>query len=204
MQPHQQRPWLTPDGWRKKERRLLRVIRVAGIADFADLSRPTLWRSHDGTREQQEREDKFHALSVTRWFARKRKNWQVALPSAECSHYASRVARIKIAAVADIAEGTTVKFSFKRGDRSLEGFAGRYKGKLFAYENTCRHLPISLDYGDNRFFNTEGEALICQTHGAVYEPDTGLCTRGPCAGASLFPLEIVEGEGTVWLKACEE
>ena len=91
-----------------------------------------------------------------------------------------------------------------RGDRSLEGFAGRYKGKLFAYENTCRHLPISLDYGDNRFFNTEGEALICQTHGAVYEPDTGLCTRGPCAGASLFPLEIVEGEGTVWLKACEE
>ena len=28
-------------------------------------------------------------------------------------------------------------------------------GKLFAYENTCRHIPISLDYGDNRFFTTK-------------------------------------------------
>ncbi|SVA75908.1 uncharacterized protein METZ01_LOCUS128762, partial [marine metagenome] len=28
------------------------------------------------------------------------------------------------------------------------------------------------------------------THGAVYEPNTGLCTRGPCAGASLYALEV--------------
>ena len=38
----------------------------------------------------------------------------------------------------------------------------------------------------------------CQTHGAIYEPDTGLCVRGPCAGASLFALEIVEENGVVW------
>ena len=109
-----------------------------------------------------------------------------------------RVARIKIADVDDIAEGTTVKFEFTRDDRLQEGFVGRFKGKLFAYDNTCRHLPISLDYGDNRFFDSKGETLVCQTHGAVYEPETGLCTRGPCAGASLYALEVVEEDGVLW------
>ena len=107
------------------------------------------------------------------------------------------MARIRIAVAEKIEEGKTITFSFTHDDRSQEGFVGRFKGKLFAYENTCRHLPLSLDYGDNRFFDSKGETLICQTHGAVYEPDTGLCVRGPCAGASLLALEIVEEDGVV-------
>ena len=110
------------------------------------------------------------------------------------------MSRIRIATLEEIEEGKTIKFSFKRGERPLEGFVGRFKGKLFAYENTCRHIPISLDYGDNRFFTNKGNALMCQTHGAVYEPDTGLCTRGPCAGASLFPLAVVEEDGVLWFE----
>lgn len=110
------------------------------------------------------------------------------------------MSRIRIATLEEIEEGKTIKFSFTREERLLEGFVGRFKGKLFAYENTCRHIPISLDYGDNRFFTNQGDALMCQTHGAVYEPDTGLCTRGPCAGASLFPLEVVEEDGVLWFE----
>ncbi len=108
------------------------------------------------------------------------------------------MARIRIAAAEEIEEGKTIAFSFTRDDRSQEGFVGRFKGKLFAYENTCRHIPITLDYGDNRFFDSNGETLVCQTHGAVYEPDTGLCVRGPCAGMSLFALEIIEEDGVIW------
>ena len=111
-----------------------------------------------------------------------------------------RVSRIRIAAVDEVEEGKTLKFSFKRMERPMEGFVGRFNGTLFAYENTCRHIPISLDYGDNRFFTNQGDALMCQTHGAVYEPDTGLCTRGPCAGASLFPLEVAEEDGVLWFE----
>ncbi len=122
------------------------------------------------------------------------------LPSFITSHYHPVVTRIRIAASEEIEEGKTITFSFTRDDRPQEGFVGRFKGKLFAYENTCRHIPITLDYGDNRFFDSKGKTLICQTHGAVYEPDTGLCTRGPCAGASLFALEIVEEDGAVWFK----
>ena len=108
------------------------------------------------------------------------------------------MARIRSAAAEKIEEGKPITFSFTRDDRPQEGFVGRFKGNIFAYENTCRHIPITLDYGDNRFFDSTGETLMCQTHGAIYEPDTGLCVRGPCAGASLFALEIVEETGVVW------
>ena len=81
-----------------------------------------------------------------------------------------RVSRIRIAAVDEVEEGKTLKFSFKRMERPMEGCVGRVNGTLCAYENTCRHIPISLDYGDNRFFTNQGDALMCQTHGAVYEP----------------------------------
>jgi len=110
----------------------------------------------------------------------------------------NRVSRIRIAAVDEVEEGQTIKFSFNRGEKPQEGFVGRCHGKLFAYDNTCRHLPISLDYGDNRFFDSKGETLVCQTHGAVYEPETGLCMRGPCAGASLYALEVIEEDGVLW------
>jgi nitrite reductase/ring-hydroxylating ferredoxin subunit len=110
------------------------------------------------------------------------------------------VARIRIALAEEIKEGETLKFTFTRNTKSQEGFVGRLHKKLFAYENTCRHIPITLDYGDNHFFDTKGEVLMCQTHGAVYEPDTGLCTRGPCAGSSLHPLKIIEEEGVLWFE----
>ena len=108
------------------------------------------------------------------------------------------MSRIRIAAVDEVEEGKTVKFSFTRDDRPQEGFVGRFKGRLFAYENICRHTPITLDYGDNRFFDTKGEVIMCQTHGAIYEPDTGLCTRGPCTGASLYALEVIEEDKVLW------
>ena len=108
------------------------------------------------------------------------------------------MSRIRIATVEELKEGKTIKLSFTRDDRPQEGFVGRFEGKLFAYDTTCRHLPISLDYGDNRFFDSKGETLGCQTHGAVYEPDSGRCTRGPCAGASLHALEVIEEDGVSW------
>ena len=109
------------------------------------------------------------------------------------------MAKIKIARAENIAEGGTVKFPFTRGGRPMEGFLARFQGKLVAYENQCRHLPLHLDYESGRFFNAEGDHFICQTHNAIYEPLTGLCVRGPCEGESLKSLKIEIVEGEVWV-----
>lgn len=108
--------------------------------------------------------------------------------------------KIKIARASDVAEGKTVKFSFPRGDGKLiEGFLARFQGTLVAYENRCRHLPVSLDFHDGRFFSPDGQYFICQNHNATYEPLTGLCVRGPCEGQSLKALKIEVAQGDVWL-----
>lgn len=108
--------------------------------------------------------------------------------------------RIKIARADEVAEGGTMKFQYLSGGRMAEGLLARFRGKLVAYENRCRHHPVHLDFGTGRFFTAEGDFFICQTHNAIYEPDTGLCVRGPCEGQSLNKLEIEIVEGEVWLK----
>ncbi len=98
-----------------------------------------------------------------------------------------------------MSDGVTVKFSFVRGGRPMQGFLTRFKGQLVAYENRCRHLPVTLDGGNGRFFESEGNHFVCQSHGAMYEPLTGLCVRGPCEGESLKPLRFELKDGAIWL-----
>ena len=98
--------------------------------------------------------------------------------------------RKKIAKLDDLPEGTTKRFSFQRDGVRVDAFVANFQGEIVAYENLCRHLPITLDYGDGEFFSNDGSLFVCQTHGAFYEPKTGLCVAGPCTGASLIPLKI--------------
>jgi nitrite reductase/ring-hydroxylating ferredoxin subunit len=109
------------------------------------------------------------------------------------------VNRTKIADADQLAEGQTVKFPFTRGARPAEGFLARFKGELVAYENKCRHLPVSLDYPGDRFFSTDAQHFVCQNHNALYDPLTGLCVRGPCEGESLKRLKIEVVHGEIWL-----
>jgi YD repeat-containing protein len=110
------------------------------------------------------------------------------------------VSKTKIARASDLAEGQTVKFTYTSNGKPTEGFLARYQNQLVAYENKCRHLPVSLDFHDGRFFTQDGEYIICFNHNAIYEPLTGLCVRGPCEGESLKRLKIEEIDGDVWLK----
>lgn len=103
--------------------------------------------------------------------------------------------RQRIIAAEELKDGHAEKFEFERSGIKREGLVLRFEGRLAAYENVCRHIPMALDSGDGDFFTRDGKHLICATHGAVYEPLSGLCIRGPCQGASLraLPVEIREG-----------
>ena len=62
--------------------------------------------------------------------------------------------RVLLVAKDDWGDQKTYKFKFDSGGKPGEGFAFRWKGRWLAYENECRHLPITLDYDDHRFFYT--------------------------------------------------
>jgi nitrite reductase/ring-hydroxylating ferredoxin subunit len=72
----------------------------------------------------------------------------------------------------------------------------RKNGRLVAYANLCRHVPLSLDLGDGEVSSADGRFFLCHHHGARYRIEDGVCEYGPCEGESLVPLgiEIEEGE----------
>jgi len=69
------------------------------------------------------------------------------------------------------------------------GFAICRNGKFYAYRNHCPHVGSPLDWTPNQFFSDDGQALLCHTHGALFNPVTGDCISGPCP-RGLYPIPI--------------
>jgi nitrite reductase/ring-hydroxylating ferredoxin subunit len=98
---------------------------------------------------------------------------------------------------ADLAEsGLAVPFDVVYGGHTCRAFAVRWQGKVHGYLNRCAHVAMEMDWQPNRFFDDSGRWLLCSTHGAVYEPDTGACAGGPCRGG-LIRIALSESEGVV-------
>jgi nitrite reductase/ring-hydroxylating ferredoxin subunit len=97
----------------------------------------------------------------------------------------------------ELTPGRTTKFRLECRGRGLEGFVVNHAGEYHAYVNRCPHVGTPLDLWPNEFFAEDGRALICSTHGALYEPATGYCTAGPCAGDSLARLPLRRDGDTI-------
>lgn len=108
--------------------------------------------------------------------------------------------RRKLATVDELRQRKTLKFTYKDEGIEREGFLAYFAGEVVCYQNVCRHIPITLDYGDAQFFNAAGTHFVCQTHGATYEPLTGRCVAGPCTGAFLKPLPVGVTGGEIWFE----
>jgi nitrite reductase/ring-hydroxylating ferredoxin subunit len=105
-------------------------------------------------------------------------------------------ASIAIAKMGEIPPGRSKKFSLPVGAHEVECFVIHWQGTHYAYVNKCRHIAMSLDWVENRFFDEDGRYVLCSTHGALFEPSSGECVSGPPFGKRLIvvPLEIRDGE----------
>jgi nitrite reductase/ring-hydroxylating ferredoxin subunit len=95
--------------------------------------------------------------------------------------------------------GAGVRFEVEQGGARHPAFAFRFAGRVHAYRNRCAHVGVELDWQPGRFFDADGIVLICSTHGALYDPETGECRGGPCHGAGLEPVAVEEIDGQVVL-----
>ena len=93
--------------------------------------------------------------------------------------------------------GKAVRFDLPHGHGSVPYFTMRFDGKVFAYVNRCPHRGTELDWNPGEVFDETGLYLICATHGAMFDPQTGLCISGPCEGGRLQALPIEEHDGAV-------
>ena len=105
-----------------------------------------------------------------------------------------------ICASAELAEGGKgVRFALASEAGEEKGFAIRSGGRVHAYVNRCPHAWTELDWNPGEFFDQTGLHLVCSTHGAMFEPSSGYCVAGPCRGASLDALEVLERDGQILL-----
>lgn len=97
-----------------------------------------------------------------------------------------------------LAPGRTEKFRLTCGGLRVDGFVVNHEGRVYAYVNRCPHVGTPLDLWPNEFLGEDGQTIICSTHGALFAPDDGYCTAGPCAGDRLTALPVrVEGRAVV-------
>jgi nitrite reductase/ring-hydroxylating ferredoxin subunit len=94
--------------------------------------------------------------------------------------------------------GLGVRFPVVTRGGPETGFVVRYDGKVYGYLNRCAHQPIELDWDHGQFFESSGLYIMCSTHGAIYTPETGYCTGGPCKGGRLRPIAVEERDGRIY------
>lgn len=111
------------------------------------------------------------------------------------------VVRERLICTADAVEeqGAGVRFEVERGGTQQPAFIVRFDGKPRAYLNQCGHIPVELDWQPGQFFDSSRLYLMCSTHGALYDPASGRCVGGRCAGRGLVRLDVHEHEGNIYL-----
>ena len=103
----------------------------------------------------------------------------------------------KICDLNDLNELSAKDFIVKNDDSEKNAFLIHYKQGCYAYENSCPHTGVTLNWQEGQFFSFDGRFLQCSLHGALFEPTNGLCVRGPCLGESLKPIDIIVQNGVI-------
>lgn len=92
------------------------------------------------------------------------------------------------------------EFSIGDGDWPFRGFVVRKGDAVYAYQNVCVHVGHPLNWTPDRFLTKDGTALICASHGATYEIETGYCYAGPGNGRSLRQVDAWISGGVVYVR----
>lgn len=95
------------------------------------------------------------------------------------------------------------EFQIGDGDWPLRGFVVRKGDQVFAYQNICVHVGHPLNWSPNRFLTKDQSALICASHGAMYEIESGKCFAGPGAGRTLQAVDCDIRDGVVYVTGPE-
>ncbi|MCK6553525.1 Rieske 2Fe-2S domain-containing protein [Candidatus Binatia bacterium] len=106
--------------------------------------------------------------------------------------------RQPVVRVGELQPGETKKFLLACDGREEEAFVVNHDGRLYAYVNRCLHVPMTMDWTDNRFLTEDKRFILCATHGACYLPDTGECVAGPPCGKFLIRVPLTVCGDTVF------
>ena len=80
----------------------------------------------------------------------------------------------------------------KGADKYLPGIIiYKNNNSIYMWLNNCPHANLTLDIIEGRV-QAKNNDLLCANHGAIFNPITGECIKGPCKNSYLksFPFKI--------------
>ena len=110
----------------------------------------------------------------------------------------SCMVEIEVGQLAELEDPGCREFQIGDGDWPLRGFIVRQGENVYAYENYCMHVGHPLNWMPDGFLSKDRTAILCASHGALYEIDSGLCFAGPCVGKSLRTVNVEVRDGTIY------
>jgi nitrite reductase/ring-hydroxylating ferredoxin subunit len=106
-------------------------------------------------------------------------------------------AGVALCAEADLSDPGSRSFVLQIGDAFFHGFVVRRDGEVAGWVDRCPHQGFPLALELDKYLTPDGSLILCGWHGAVFEPLTGECTGGPCAGGRLTPWPVTISEGVI-------
>ena len=104
---------------------------------------------------------------------------------------------VALCAEDDIAEPGARSFVLQIGEAYFHGFVVRKDGAVAGYVDRCPHAGNPLAIELDRYLTPDGSLILCAWHGAAFEPLTGACVAGPCAGGRLTPWPVQVAAGVI-------
>jgi nitrite reductase/ring-hydroxylating ferredoxin subunit len=104
---------------------------------------------------------------------------------------------VVVGLLAELPDPGCREFAIGEGDWPFKGFVVRQGSRVFAYQNHCVHVGHPLNWMPDGFLTKDKSNIICSSHGALYEIDSGLCVAGPCTGKKLHPVEVRVEKGEI-------
>ena len=109
---------------------------------------------------------------------------------------AKEPAELRIASLADLADGAAKGFNTEVLGKKRMLFGVRRRGDVHVYINSCPHIGAPLNIQPDRFLTIDGALINCSTHGALFTIEDGMCIAGPCKGRPLrrIPAHVRGGD----------
>lgn len=111
---------------------------------------------------------------------------------------------VVVGRVRDVGDPGSREFVVFAGDRPLRGFIVRKGDRVFAYVNRCPHAGSPLNRTQDGFLGMNNQLIMCRSHGALFDIESGTCVEGICIGQSLQKLPIHVRDGVIFLKHGEQ
>ncbi|NOX70165.1 MAG: Rieske 2Fe-2S domain-containing protein [Gammaproteobacteria bacterium] len=107
---------------------------------------------------------------------------------------------VTVGSLQDLEDPGCREFSIGDGDWPFKGFVVRQGRNVYAYQNFCVHVGHPLNWAPDSFLTKDRRQIICASHGAVYEIESGLCVAGPCRGKELRRVECEIRDGIIYAR----